>query len=551
MKAKELISCIICIFSFFLTHPYQDISGDAVLYLKSAIHGIFPGYFAGDLFFIGTSQDSFSLFSLLYRPLVLFLGSYNAALLLATISIGLWIVACLFFIRRWTANVFPVFVFFAVVVYSYGQWVRIGEYLCTARTIAEALAILGFAFLSRQKRWKSLVFFLLGTFFHPLMAGWGLPVWLFFFYPKTVFPVAVLAFLFPLTGLLDVSLFATYDSAWAASVTEFYPKAWELLWLAVSLAILVLAYRILFPKERRFFRSFLVVLAIAAYWDFAGLAFKNVFLVVTQSWRIKWMLIFFAVFAVGYLGKEALKPRRLLRLFRVHPVLNSLLVGCVLFSAITMTIKMLLSPDFEFNGGVSPETLLLVWPQSLLVLFSVTTVFLLSKRKCLPFGIIYAAALGVVAAVLFYQGDFGKSKPAFDEMDAFLKRGTLPFESIIRNDYDKMLYFCKDCSSLGFLSATYYGNNSFLSISRERFLEARRRTARILDEPEVERKPFEFPYHGFIAMEKLGQPETYSRLLESGEIRYVVSDDRSFLGKTPLDSLVLPVSQTAIYLFGK
>lgn len=544
-------SFVICLLSFFLIHPYQGISGDAALYLKNAIYGISPERFAGDLFFVGTSQDAFSLFSYLYRPLVLLLGSYNAAFFLATVSIGLWIFACLFLIRRWTANVFPVFVFFAAIEYSYGQWARIGEYLCTARTIAEALAILGFAFLSRRKRWKSLVFFLLGTLFHPLMAGWGLPVWLFFFYPKTIVPIGILSLLFPLTGFLDVSLFATYDSVWAASITEFYPKAWDVAWLVVLVAIFVLAHRIFFQGERRFFRSFFLVLAIAAYWDFAGLAFKNVFLVVTQPWRIKWMLIFLAVFSVGYFGKEAIKPRRLLRLFRVHPVLNSLLVGCILFSTVTVTLKTLLSSDFEFNGGVSPETLLLVWPQSLLVLFSVIAVFLLSKGKCLPFGIGYAVSLGIIAAVLFYQGNFGKSKPAFDEMDSFLKQGTAPFESTIKGDYDRMLYFCEDCSVLGFLSATYYSANSFLSISRERFLEVRRRTTRILDEPEVETRPFEFPYCGSIVSEKLNKPETFSRLLESGEIRYVVSDRPGFLGKAPRDSLVLPVSQKRIYLFGK
>lgn len=544
-------SFVICLLSFFLIHPYQGISGDAALYLKNAIYGISPERFAGDLFFVGTSQDAFSLFSYLYRPLVLLLGSYNAAFFLATVSIGLWIFACLFLIRRWTANVFPVFVFFAAIEYSYGQWARIGEYLCTARTIAEALAILGFAFLSRRKRWKSLVFFLLGTLFHPLMAGWGLPVWLFFFYPKTIVPIGILSLLFPLTGFLDVSLFATYDSVWAASITEFYPKAWDVAWLVVLVAIFVLAHRIFFQGERRFFRSFFLVLAIAAYWDFAGLAFKNVFLVVTQPWRIKWMLIFLAVFSVGYFGKEALKPRRLLRLFRVHPVLNSLLVGCILFSTVTVTLKTLLSSDFEFNGGVSLETLLLVWPQSLLVLFSVIAVFLLSKGKCLPFGIGYAVSLGIIAAVLFYQGNFGKSKPAFDEMDSFLKQGTAPFESTIKSDYDRMLYFCEDCSVLGFLSATYYSANSFLSISRERFLEVRRRTTRILDEPEVETRPFEFPYCGSIVSEKLNKPETFSRLLESGEIRYVVSDRPGFLGKAPRDSLVLPVSQKRIYLFGK
>ncbi len=544
-------SFVICLLSFFLIHPYQGISGDAALYLKNAIYGISPERFAGDLFFVGTSQDAFSLFSYLYRPLVLLLGSYNAAFFLATVSIGLWIFACLFLIRRWTANVFPVFVFFAAIEYSYGQWARIGEYLCTARTIAEALAILGFAFLSRRKRWKSLVFFLLGTLFHPLMAGWGLPVWLFFFYPKTIVPIGILSLLFPLTGFLDVSLFATYDSVWAASITEFYPKAWDVAWLVVLVAIFVLAHRIFFQGERRFFRSFFLVLAIAVYWDFAGIAFKNVFLVVTQPWRIKWMLIFLAVFSVGYFGKEALKPRRLLRLFRVHPVLNSLLVGCILFSTVTVTLKTLLSSDFEFNGGVSPETLLLVWPQSLLVLFSVIAVFLLSKGKCLPFGIGYAVSLGIIAAVLFYQGNFGKSKPAFDEMDSFLKQGTAPFESTIKGDYDRMLYFCEDCSVLGFLSATYYSANSFLSISRERFLEVRRRTTRILDEPEVETRPFEFPYCGSIVSEKLNKPETFSRLLESGEIRYVVSDRPGFLGKAPRDSLVLPVSQKRIYLFGK
>lgn len=546
-----LLSFFVCILAFFLAHPYQGIIGDAALYLKNAIYGISPEHFSGDLFFIGTSQDTFSLFSLFYRPLILLLGSYNAALFLATVSIGLWIFACLFFIRRWTANVFPIFVLFAVIQYSYGQWGCIGEYLCTARTISEALAILGFAFLSRQRRWMSLVFFLLGTFCHPLIAGWGLPVWLFFFYPKSIAPIAVLSLLFPLNGLLDVSLFATYDSVWAASITEFYPKALDLIRFAVSASIFILAWRIFFPGERRFFRSFLIVLAIAAYWDFAGLAFKNVFLVVTQSWRIQWMLMFFAIFSVGYFGKETVKPKRISRLFRVHPILLSLFVACVLFSVFAATLKILLSSDFEFNGGISLETLVLVWPQSFLILFSVLVVFLLSQRKCLPFGIIYTLSLGIIASVLFYQSNFGKSKPAFDEMDVFLRREALPFESVIKNDYGKMLYSCENCAAFEYMSATYYGATSFNSISRERFLETRRRVARILDEPDVESKPFEYPYYGFIATEMLGKPETYRRLLESGEIKYVVSDRRMFLEELPLDSLTLPISRAKLYLFGK
>lgn len=551
IRVRIFLSLVICVLSFFLTHPYQGISGDAALYLKSALYGISPERFAGDLFFIGTSQDSFSLFSFVYRPLILLFGSYNAALFLATISLGLWIFACLFFIRRWTKNVFPVFVFFAVIQYSYGQWARIGEYLCTARTLAEALAILGFAFLFKQKRWTSLVFFLSGTFLHPLMAGWGLPVWLFFFYPRTIFPIVVLSFLLPLTGWLDVSLFARYDSVWAASITEFYPKAWDLVWLAVLLSLFIFAYRLFFFKEKRFFRAFLVVFAIAAYWTFAGLAFKNVFLVVTQSWRIRWLLIFFAVFSVGYFGKEILRPRRAVRLFRARPVLTSLFIGCILFSVVADVVKTLLSPSFEFNGGVSLESIVLVWPQSLLILFSVLAVYLLSRKKGLAFGIIYTICLGVIAAVLFCQSNFGKSKPDFDEMDAFLRQGTLPFESYIKNDYGKMLYSCENCSALGYISATYYGDHAFVSISRERFLETRRRVSQILGEPSVEQKPFEYPYYNFLVSKKIGQPETFRRLLESGELKYVVSDKPNFLEKSPLDSLVLPVSRTRIYLFGK
>lgn len=553
MQKKQIypqIAFVIGLLSFFLTHPYQDISGDAVLYLKSAIHGIFPEHFAGDLFFIGTAQDSFSLFSFFYRPLILLLGSYNAALFLATISVGLWIFACLFFIRKWTANVFPVFIFFTVIQYSYGPWNRIGEYLCTSRTIAEAFAILGFAFLFKQKQRISLIFFLLGTFCHPLIAGWGLPIWCFFFYPKTILPVSIAALLFPLCGFFDISLFTTYDSVWADSVTEFYPQLWDLIWFVIYLAIFTLAYRIFFRKEGKFFQSFLVVFTIAVYWTFAGLVFKNVFLVVTQSWRMEWMLIFFTVFAVGYFGEKILKPRRFFRLFQVHPVLISLFIGGILFCIITTTLKTLLSSDFEFNGGVSLQTLVLVWPQSLLILFSILAVFLLSKKKkIIP--IIYTLCLGFVSAVLFVQSDFGKPKKAFDEMDAFLKKRKAPFEALIKTDFDKTLYFCKNCFALSYLSATYYGVSAFNSISRDRFLESRRRTAQILNAPEIESKPFEYPYYGFPISDMLNKPETYQRLLESGEIKYVVSDNRNFLGKFPLDSLVLPVSRTTIYLFGK
>lgn len=154
------------------------------------------------------------------------------------------------------------------------------------RTLSATFGLLGLTILFRKK-WISLLLFLGGMLFHPLMAGWGLPLWLFFYYPKMVYPVSIFSLLFPLTLFLKVGPFDAFDTDWRpfyktihffhfASFLLFYAYCWR---YAQNKAVKNIA------------RALFWIVSIALYWHVVGIKTEHVFLNMVQTFRIEWLCI--------------------------------------------------------------------------------------------------------------------------------------------------------------------------------------------------------------------------------------------------------------------
>lgn len=157
------------------TRAYPGVTHDARLYAAQALAWADPARFAGDLFFAFGSQDSFTLFSFAYGPLVAALGVPVAHAVALGIGHAAWLLGAWMFasavlpdarLRAWAmAGAIAMFSLFggaAALTY--------GEPFVTPRLFAEAatLAAIGCALRGRPLRAGLLL--LGGTLLHPLIA---------------------------------------------------------------------------------------------------------------------------------------------------------------------------------------------------------------------------------------------------------------------------------------------------------------------------------------------------------------------------------------------
>lgn len=340
---------------FVLMNPYQGIIEDANLYLLQAVHSVFPERFTGDIMFAFGNQDSFSLFSPIYVNFIQWLGvdcgtkciSFLIALLNG-VAVSLLLVKALGVIKE-KRMLIPLLV---LLLFTYGRYdsVRTSLDIFSAEPLARhlsiALALLGFAFW--KSRWVSLALLLLGALMNPLMAGWGLPIWLLCNFPRFRWLIVCVSALFPFSFLLNKYPFARMDSIWweycDSGLSYFNILA---RWLTFACVLFALQREKRCPPLFRMMaRSFLIVGGIALYWIFAGNVFHNVFLIQVQPSRFEWLLavvgkIGFGILLWLYFTPIPNKPMTfssrlaafaLLALFLIHPnwLVLSVAGGCCL-----------------------------------------------------------------------------------------------------------------------------------------------------------------------------------------------------------------------------
>lgn len=296
---------------WMVTRPYAGIVHDARLYAIQAMRYSNPSVFSDDLYFRFGSQDSFTLFSSVYAPIVSAFGPSIAHIAATLLAHSFWIgallvaVSALFPSRRqaWFAAIGVVLLSPA---YGSQRIFGYGEPFATPRIVAEAIVLLSIAALLRDR--KVLCIALLGVAFaiHPLMALPGAAVAMVILVRDAKKLIALGAASAMALGLLAgqgiepfVRLSASFDAQWFGVVAERLSFALVSHWDAASYCGLVLPIVsvVLFrhratPAGRTVLDAVLLVaaLGVSASWIGADI-FRNVLVLNLQVWRTLWLLM--------------------------------------------------------------------------------------------------------------------------------------------------------------------------------------------------------------------------------------------------------------------
>jgi hypothetical protein len=286
---------------WLLGRRYHGIIHDATLYVTMGLHRLEPQAFARDLFFVNGSQDSYSVFSPLYAPLIALLGPADAALLVVIVGQVAFIGAAWALAGRLA----PGTRWWALVMlaalsgyYGGGHAVRIAESFATARTLAEPLVLATFAALLAGRTAFALLALAAASLLHPLVAlpAWGvLALWYAQERPHLLrlLPLALIG-----GGATLLLLPPKVDPAWHESLVERSRHLFVLLWpladfakVAWAAGVTALAVAFAAPAARRLLLAVVAVgvagvLASAVLVDFARSGPASAL----QFWRALWIL---------------------------------------------------------------------------------------------------------------------------------------------------------------------------------------------------------------------------------------------------------------------
>lgn len=330
MLKNKCLPFVLGIPLFFCLHHYEGIVGDARLYLLQVINRWHPERFVNDPPFMFGNQDSYGLFSIFYDLILQLLGVNWGTLCFTLVGQCLWLVAAFYFIYQFSKKMqfrlwfTPLILCF--ILYSGHNmpndhiffWHYV-ELFNASRLHSMAIAIFGLGALFCSRKYVSLILFLFGTAIHPLTAGWCLPLWLFFYYPKTRVPIVIMSALLPLTFLLHCGPFDIYPADWG-NCTHDHPVTFLMLWRE---AIAVMFFGLLVPKFSsnksllKFSKAIFWVLLIGFYWSATGGAAKHILIYQVQTWRVEWLFFISAMPVYAYIVYEQIS------LFR-HKQINQL-----------------------------------------------------------------------------------------------------------------------------------------------------------------------------------------------------------------------------------
>ena len=298
----------------------------------------------GDPPFMFGNQDSFTIFSPVYGFLMSHLSVDVAAMVITLVIQLVFAVAMILFIRafarkfnfeHWTLPL--VIAFFTIYISGSDRtfifFSRLVEPYPVPRSLAVAFGIMGLAAIFSKNRWITPVLALVGSAFHPLMAGWVLPVWMFYHFPKTRIPIVVMSALFPLAGYIGVEPFAGYPDDWYYKSLTCGPNAGF-----VFRFLMYIAFFVIFIKwyakgtfERQFCISALLITAIATYWYLWTGINNFILLYQFQVWRMEWLCIVASFVLFAYIFYDVVSGYRETRRFTTRD-LAVILIGLTLFS---------------------------------------------------------------------------------------------------------------------------------------------------------------------------------------------------------------------------
>jgi hypothetical protein len=361
------------------TRHYFGVIQDARFYTLEALRGLHPHAFADDMYFTHGSQGSYSLFSHLYRPFLSWFGVGAAGMAFTLAGQLCWIYGLYRLARGWVGKRFLwLSLATAIVMPNAYAFFGYGEDFATPRLFAEALTLLGLAFLHNR---PPLSFVLLGlaAALHPLMALPGLAVaFVYFALARPLLWIALpagaaTAWLLGAAGVAPFAdLLKTIDPAWFSIIQLRAAQCLLTTWTRESyfqiLGVFVwagLAWFVASGRERRFLAAVIAVgaagLAVALV---GGDILRNVLIVELQPWRSLWLLqlvsrIFIPVTFARLFAKSALVAERKADPFALAAALT---MAVILVSATTRLIRLPYAAEF------SSYSLLMVTPALAVIL---------------------------------------------------------------------------------------------------------------------------------------------------------------------------------------
>lgn len=295
---------------FLCVNHFDGFEQDCILYTLQAINRIFPGRFIDDPAFMFGNQDAFSIFSFLYALFIKMLPLDKAALLF-TLFIHCSVATSFAWLSyKWTKKfhcsqlALPVTLFFFS-MYAYGEFrndmwgtIKTIEAFPVARTLSVCFGFWGLAHLFDKNKWITLGIFLVGSLVHPLTAGWGLPLWMFFHFRKTRLPIAIVASLLPATIFIGKIPWAAYPEKWSHIGWDMYGVVPLVQNLILNFLFLILA-SVKFVQSKslkNFAQAQTFVAGIAIYWFVMSVFTHHIFLFQVQTFRVLWLCQVSAVF---------------------------------------------------------------------------------------------------------------------------------------------------------------------------------------------------------------------------------------------------------------
>ena len=300
---------LIALAFWVLTHPYAGILGDASVYVARALADLDPAGIGRDMMFVNDGQSRFSLYPVILAKLVAWFGTGPTGLILALLSMAVWVAALCSFARQYVAPryVFLIVLFVAVLPVSYGAPWRFGysEVLAVPRPFAEALVLTALAALAGGRTFLPFALLAAATLIHPIMAlaGWcvfGIVLaresrrWAIGFAL-----VATLLLVGALAGVPVLSRLVTFMDSGLKAFAEsrsplLFPAHWPIDFIGpVAAEATTLAIAASFFEGRR-----RMILIAAIFAGIGGIAVQVLFgdwlslllVIQAQPWRMAWLL---------------------------------------------------------------------------------------------------------------------------------------------------------------------------------------------------------------------------------------------------------------------
>lgn len=286
---------------FFCVHRYNGIVMDAILYVTQYVNSIDPLRFSGDPSFEYGNQGSLGFFSPIFGFFLEKFGVSAGSFVFTLLTQFAWIVMYVFLIknllrlawcRLWVlpVTIFMICVFASRMPFSHTFWFHyVSSYACS-RALSIPLAMGGLALIFIKKKFLSLLLILVGVVIHPISAGWCIPFWMFYFFPKTRVLVLFFSLVFPFSFLLHLGVLDTYPVDWLSRPLDLCPR-YDMFCLNFFLLVFfgMLAKTVANQDVQKISFSMIFLIIISFYWNIWAGYGEHVFLYQVQPWRALWL----------------------------------------------------------------------------------------------------------------------------------------------------------------------------------------------------------------------------------------------------------------------